>query len=290
MHARDLGAVSVLTLAYRSPRPQLLSFQHQPGLHVHFRLAGTGRYRVNGSDTINGGRTQLQVFYARNSWTKEVFERGGSNSLSVLFSVPAIRTQGFLKDHDLGPLDTLSNGFVHLHRALGPELARELSQATQMCDDGVDGLLKQARLLKALAESFSAIRRIDDVVAGTYRVRRADRERIADVRIYLERTLDADHKVELLAQRANMSASRFKGVFRAVTGQPVRSWLRQRRMEKAAELLAQNVTVAEVATAVGYAHFGHFARVFRDTYGLNPGDYRCGTKGTDDAGSHNYDL
>lgn len=272
-HARELRVGSVLTLSYRSDRPRFLSFHHAPGLHVHFRLAGTGRYRVNGSETIDGGQTEMQVYYSRKSWVKEVFERGESQSHSILFRVPEEMAKDFLNDHDLGPLDEVPTGFLHLRRRLSSGLVRDLREVVEMSEEGVAGLMKEARLLQALAGSFEAMRRVDAGTAGAYRVRQTDHERIAEVRDFMDRTLDREHRVAALAARAYMSESRFKTVFRAVTGQPVQSYLRQRRVNRAAELLAASATVSEAALAVGYAHPGHFARVFRDAYGIYPGEY-----------------
>ncbi|MGY1751173.1 helix-turn-helix domain-containing protein [Modestobacter sp. SYSU DS0511] len=66
-------------------------------------------------------------------------------------------------------------------------------------------------------------------------------------------------------------------LFAAETG-PVAEYVRTVRLERARELLvaatADEVPVAEVALACGFADPAHFSRVFRQAYGLSPRQYR----------------
>lgn len=58
-------------------------------------------------------------------------------------------------------------------------------------------------------------------------------------------------------------------------GLPVHTWLRQRRMERAAELLhTSGLSLEKVAQAVGYSSVSQFAATFRRYYGVTPGKYR----------------
>jgi AraC-like DNA-binding protein len=52
------------------------------------------------------------------------------------------------------------------------------------------------------------------------------------------------------------------------------AFIRQHRMDRAADLLAQNPdTIAEVAYAVGFRSPSHFASVFREHYDCSPSSY-----------------
>jgi len=86
-----------------------------------------------------------------------------------------------------------------------------------------------------------------------------------------ERALD----VRGLASRAGLSTSRYAALFRELSGSGPRSYLEQRRMERAAELLrGSSQRVADVALSVGYADPLHFSRAFRRRVGLPPTAYR----------------
>ena len=78
-----------------------------------------------------------------------------------------------------------------------------------------------------------------------------------------------------LSRRACLSATTVKEGFRRLYGLPVHTWLRQRRMERAAELLhTTELSLEGVAKAVGYSSVSQFIAAFRQQYGLTPGQYR----------------
>ncbi|HAT11319.1 MAG TPA: hypothetical protein DCS97_12180 [Planctomycetes bacterium] len=87
--------------------------------------------------------------------------------------------------------------------------------------------------------------------------------------------LGGDWHVRRLVQTARTpSSSLYRRFLRACGAAPL-AWLRQRRLERAAELLSgAQRPVAEVATAVGFSDPFHFSREFRIAFGMAPRDYR----------------
>ena len=99
--------------------------------------------------------------------------------------------------------------------------------------------------------------------------------RLADIRRYMEEHLDEPLTISTLSRRACLSATTFKESFRRLYGLPVHAWLRQQRMERAAELLnTSGLNLEGVAKAVGYSSVSQFAAAFRQQYGVTPGQYR----------------
>ena len=91
----------------------------------------------------------------------------------------------------------------------------------------------------------------------------------------MEEHLDEPLTIPTLSRRACLSATTFKEEFRRLYGLPVHTWLRQRRMERAAELLhTPGLSLETVAQAVGYSSVSQFAAAFRRHYGVTPGRYR----------------
>ena len=83
------------------------------------------------------------------------------------------------------------------------------------------------------------------------------------------------YTIEELAARFGISASAFKKYFSAVYGKPVSQYMREKRMEKAKELLeTTDESIGEIALASGYEHQGKFGSVFRDSCGVSPLEYR----------------
>ena len=83
------------------------------------------------------------------------------------------------------------------------------------------------------------------------------------------------YTIEELSARFGISASAFKKYFSAVYGKPVSQYMREKRMEKAKELLeTTDESIGEIALASGYEHQGKFGSVFRDSCGVSPLEYR----------------
>ena len=98
---------------------------------------------------------------------------------------------------------------------------------------------------------------------------------LADTRRYMEEHLDEPLTIPALSRRACLSATTFKEGFRRLYGLPVHAWLRQRRMERAAELLrSSSLSVLGVAQSVGYGSASQFTAAFQRQYGVTPAQYR----------------
>lgn len=78
-----------------------------------------------------------------------------------------------------------------------------------------------------------------------------------------------------LADRFGVSESSFKFYVKGILGDSYLDYFRNKRMEKAAELLeSTTLKVIEIASAVGYENQGKFAKVFAETYGVSPLEFR----------------
>ena len=78
-----------------------------------------------------------------------------------------------------------------------------------------------------------------------------------------------------LAERCGVSESSFKFYVKGILGDSYLNYFRKKRMEKAAELLeSTTMKIIEVANAVGYENQGKFAKVFAETYGVSPLEFR----------------
>jgi transcriptional regulator GlxA family with amidase domain len=79
-----------------------------------------------------------------------------------------------------------------------------------------------------------------------------------------------------VAQRIATSPRQLQRVFTAHAGQGFRSYLRQLRLSKGADLLVStDLPVGEIADAVGYGDASQFAKAFRRVYGGSPSQYRA---------------
>jgi AraC-like DNA-binding protein len=110
------------------------------------------------------------------------------------------------------------------------------------------------------------------------RQQRVAQERVEQVIFLLKQDLAAPPSLEELGKRIGCSHFYLSRIFSTQTGQTITQYLRQLRMEKAAELLkSREYNVTEVALEVGYNSPSHFSQAFHETFGCCPGLYPLAT-------------
>lgn len=78
-----------------------------------------------------------------------------------------------------------------------------------------------------------------------------------------------------LAAFFNYSSRQMQRIIAAATGMTFKENIKRLRMEHAKELLSDSkLTVSKIADTVGYYDASCFRKVFRDTYGMTPQEYR----------------
>ena len=103
----------------------------------------------------------------------------------------------------------------------------------------------------------------------------SDKRAVARITEYANDHLSQNFLLSELAAEVYMSVSKFKYVFKAVTGQTFSGYITQKRMEKACELLTHsNLYVAEIAYRLGYKNAGSFSVQFKNYTGVLPSEYR----------------
>jgi AraC-like DNA-binding protein len=109
------------------------------------------------------------------------------------------------------------------------------------------------------------------------RQKRLAMERVERASAILRTHLEEPPSLGELGRMVGCSPSYLSRTFSGETGMTVSQFIRQVRIEKAAELLQggrKNVT--EVATEVGYSSLSHFSKAFREVTGCCPGLYPIG--------------
>ncbi len=79
---------------------------------------------------------------------------------------------------------------------------------------------------------------------------------------------DSSFNVEILAEEMNMTSVQLRRKLKAVTNQTAIEFIRNYRLEKAAEMLQNKLTsVSEVAFLVGFESLSYFSKVFQEKFG-----------------------
>lgn len=106
------------------------------------------------------------------------------------------------------------------------------------------------------------------------RQQRLAQERVEQVIYLLKQNLVHPPPLEELGRKVGCSPFYLSRIFSAQTGMTIPQYLRQLRMDKAAELLRSGeYNVTEAALEVGYNSLSHFSAAFHETFGCCPGLY-----------------
>lgn len=131
----------------------------------------------------------------------------------------------------------------------------------------------EGKALELLTLQFSQFVQ-DDRISQSSGLRSDDVERIHYAREILLARLHNPPSLIELARIVGINDNKLKLGFRQVFGTTVFGYLHHCRMERSRQYLkAGDMTVSDVAKAVGFVNRGYFAASFRRKFGVNPGDY-----------------
>lgn len=100
-------------------------------------------------------------------------------------------------------------------------------------------------------------------------------KKISDVTTFINEHFMEDITLNLIAKKFYMNPYYLCRTFKEVTGFNFTQYLNTVRIHASEELLlTTNLSILEVATAAGYTNSTHFGRVFKQTFGTSPLQYR----------------
>ena len=102
-----------------------------------------------------------------------------------------------------------------------------------------------------------------------------DGKRIKAMIGYIEEHLEDVLTIESIADAAAISVSECLRCFKSTIGTTPIQYVRQTRIQKAAELLKYTkLTVTEVAVQCGFQEMSYFSKIFHQTHGVTPSEFR----------------
>lgn len=91
---------------------------------------------------------------------------------------------------------------------------------------------------------------------------------------YMEEHLDEEPDIEKLSDMAALSPFYFQRLFRRLVKRPVADYIKQRRMSRAIKALQSDRKILDIAVELGFNSHEHFTRVFKESFGMTPQEYR----------------
>ncbi|MDF2648717.1 MAG: hypothetical protein K0Q73_4522 [Paenibacillus sp.] len=105
-------------------------------------------------------------------------------------------------------------------------------------------------------------------------------EKISRLQSFITEHMSEDLSLDELAARANLSSNYVSTLFGTITGESFTEYLNRIRLEHAALMLVskERLSVAEIATSVGYRNSQYFCTKFKTKFGITPLQYRNSEK------------
>ncbi len=92
---------------------------------------------------------------------------------------------------------------------------------------------------------------------------------------YIEKHLTEEIRTEELANTIGLSPFYFQRLFKRLVKKPVQEYIKLRRLAKVIENLKDtDRRILDIALDYGFSSHANFTRVFKETYGMTPDEYR----------------
>ena len=170
-------------------------------------------------------------------------------------------------------------GYIRLHGDTAKQVASAMKKAQQWMFHIQDAVIRRRLILNVTEEILLLCKPLHD--KGVIRRFALGDKRIERSCHWMHAHFNETFSLEELAQKANLSVSRFSHLFQRELGISPGSYLLNLRMSKARELLLSSTRpLFEIAQECGFEDPLYFSRIFRRETGISPRGYRRGFTGT----------
>lgn len=98
--------------------------------------------------------------------------------------------------------------------------------------------------------------------------------KVEEILRYIAAHLDEDLTIDALSGRFFLSRYYLMHRFKAATGYTIHQYITQKRLLRAGELIRSGTPVMKAAEQVGFSEYSTFLRAFRNTFHMNPREFR----------------
>jgi AraC family transcriptional regulator len=218
----------------------------------------------------------IQLVIGAPSGLRVQFGRHGEWKSCPAALVPSRATHSI----DVNGCDLSAVLFIEPETAEGKALSARLQGGPELLDRGAVATGAE-RLEKAWRtdRSYDAVRTVClELVRELSRT--ASREpsdpRVLAVVEYIRKRVDQPITLAEVAKASNLSPGRFRHLFVAETGMPLRTYVLWRRLLHVWSLVMQGETLSTAAHAAGFADSAHLSRTARTMFGLPPSALKMG--------------
>lgn len=215
--------------------------------------------------------------YSNNRKTAYAFCEAGKATRFTKLIITGEYFERFIKNKykDCENISSSSLDFL-MQNSNSPELNFVFQQIRDCPVEGAPrNLYMEGKVLEILSLLTHRLEQTRNMSHIPVKLDKKDRRSLSKAVRLMKNDLSAYPSIENLAKTACMSISRFQMAFRQVYGTTAYNYLKVMRINYAL-LLLQNSddNISAVAKKVGYKNSGHFSKLFHETFGVSPKQYR----------------
>ncbi|GGA08350.1 AraC family transcriptional regulator [Paenibacillus marchantiophytorum] len=273
--------IELIVADCRFYQSQTLRFQSDvPMIELSFWLNGASEINLSGHH-LHIQNNQCQLAFIRNLEAEMCYDAKEpmlACEIRIAESVFRELVDAFGGDVNLDMNKLLGSQAVRIFQQAIPPAEEQLVRQMLTCPVAppLRKMYLEGKALELLAIYMQRLLfDVDSSTPGRGRgLRRTDLDKIREAANILACRMEQPPSLLELSRLTGISDFKLKAGFKELFGTTVFGYLRNKRMERAVFLLeTERTNVYEAAIAVGYSNPGHFAALFRETYGINPGQW-----------------
>ncbi len=257
----DLPGVELLE-AVRTPHLYGLYFHERYALSLNEGPGGTVRYRGTTVDRRRG-----EIFLVEPGEVHRTLRTDWPLTFSVLFIEPWVFARSI---DDEKP--THWRELVTISPVVGTSHGRAVEALTSPDSTPLQRQEALTAYIAVLAQECS-----ERPVARTT-ARAPEHPRVKRARDLLLDQLASPVSLDQLSREVELNKFQLLRAFKERYGVPPSTYQRLARVSRARALLSADYRIADIAAECGFCDQSHFVRLFKQTVGLTPGDYRRATR------------
>ena len=256
---------------------------HPNSIELCLNLAGIGRVAADGSAMQFGpwtagfyrqGRTALRAGRRAGEAHRFITVEMAPQFLNHHLDAAAPELHPLIRSVAAGERGDSAVGTVELMNTRQRDLVTSLRQPPVLAS--AQSVWYRAKAAELMGEFF--FQPASDTELFCHRQQRVARDRVDAVMALLKRRLTDPPSLEEIGREVGCSPFYLSRTFSKETGVTIPQYLRQLRLERAAELLRSGeYNVTEAAMEVGYSSLSHFSQAFHQQFGCCPGLYPMAT-------------
>ncbi|MCV9928552.1 AraC family transcriptional regulator [Flavobacterium sp. LS1R49] len=226
----------------------------------------------------NVGRWQYNLSVIDSALESNYFVKAGSKTYVLCIFVKKNTIESFAKKNNINfrdidkITDPTKNTIIRFDRMSSESYhiltdLRKLKVGGPIFDLNLIGTVQLllANYLKKMASHRIIIQTVNE----------ADLANIVAIQMFLISNIE-DHfpTIKLMASKANMSESKFKNIFKKITGITPNTFFMDNKLLKAKELLEENqLSILQVSDKLNFTNNSYFASKFKEQFGISPKNF-----------------